>query len=277
MDMTGEYRIAAPRDRVWAALNDPEVLRQCIPGCEELTKVSDTEYAAAAKVKVGPVAARFTGRVLITDLDPPAGYTITGEGQGGAAGFGKGGANVNLAEDGPDATILRYVADAQVGGKLAQLGSRLVQGTARKLADDFFARFANLVAPGSVAATDDETADEAATELLVEAAEEIESRPEVPSSGMPGFASVPLVARPELVANEGPDAPGDMARLAEPHHRLDEDDEVDSPPPLPERIRSGPGAFPEEPAAAPAGKGLGPVVWIGGLAAILLALILIFR
>lgn len=148
MDMSGEYHIAAPRETVWKALNDPEILRQCIPGCEEIEKVSDTEFTAKAKVKVGPVNARFTGRVLLSDLDPPNGYTITGEGQGGAAGFGKGGARVALTEQGPGFTLLTYTAEAQVGGKLAQIGSRLVQGTARKMADDFFAKFSAVVGGG---------------------------------------------------------------------------------------------------------------------------------
>jgi len=153
MDMTGEYRIPAPRERVWAALNDPDVLRQCIAGCESLEKISDTELTAKVRAKVGPVSATFSGKVTLSDLDPPAGYRISGEGTGGAAGFAKGGATVSLAEDGPDATVLRYNAEAQVGGKLAQIGSRLIQGTAKKMADDFFTRFANLVAGPTAAAT----------------------------------------------------------------------------------------------------------------------------
>lgn len=144
MDMTGSHRIEAPRDKVWAALNDPDVLRQCIPGCEEVQKLSDTEFTAKVHAKVGPVSARFAGKVTLSDLDPPRGYTITGEGSGGAAGFGKGGATVRLEEDGA-ATLLNYEAHAQVGGKLAQIGSRLVDGTARKMADDFFTRFATML------------------------------------------------------------------------------------------------------------------------------------
>jgi len=144
MDMTGSHRIEAPRDKVWAALNDPDVLRQCIPGCEEVQKLSDTEFTAKVHAKVGPVSARFSGKVTLSDLDPPKGYRITGEGSGGAAGFGKGGAAVRLEEEGA-ATVLSYEAHAQVGGKLAQIGSRLVDGTARKMADDFFTRFAAMV------------------------------------------------------------------------------------------------------------------------------------
>lgn len=143
MDMTGEYKIAAPRARVWAALNDPEILRQAIPGCEEIKKLSDTELEAAARAKIGPVSARFTGKVKLSDLNPPQGYTLTGEGSGGAAGFAKGEAKVSLAEDG-DATILRYTVKAIIGGKLAQLGQRLVDGAAKKMADEFFEKFSDL-------------------------------------------------------------------------------------------------------------------------------------
>jgi uncharacterized protein len=144
MEMTGEYRIAAPRQKVWAALNDPEILRQSIPGCEEIEKLSDTEMAAKVVAKVGPVKAKFGGKVTLSDLDPPNGYRISGEGSGGAAGFAKGGATVRLADDGAG-TLLTYSVDAQIGGKLAQIGSRLIDGTARKMADEFFGRFAELV------------------------------------------------------------------------------------------------------------------------------------
>ncbi|MEK0082792.1 SRPBCC family protein [Benzoatithermus flavus] len=144
MDMTGEYRIPAPRQRVWEALNDPEILKASIPGCEELHKLSDTELEAKVKAKVGPVSATFTGKVTLGDLNPPESYTISGEGKGGAAGFAKGGAEVALTEDGAG-TLLRYHAKADVGGKLAQIGSRLIQGTAKKMADDFFGRFSTIV------------------------------------------------------------------------------------------------------------------------------------
>ena len=145
MDMSGSYRITAPREKGWAALNDPEILKQCIPGCEEIEKHSDTELTAKVVAKVGPVKAKFAGKVTLSDIDPPNGYTITGEGSGGAAGFGKGGAAVKLNPDGDDATLLEYTAHAQVGGKLAQIGSRLIDGTARKMADDFFAKFTQVV------------------------------------------------------------------------------------------------------------------------------------
>ncbi len=151
MDMTGEYRIAAPRETVWKALNDPDVLKQCIPGCESVDKTSDTEFTARVTSAIGPVKAKFTGRVKLSDIDPPHGYTISGEGQGGAAGFAKGGAKVSLVPDG-DGTVLSYQVNATVGGKLAQIGSRLIDGVARKMAEEFFNRFAALLAPKEAAA-----------------------------------------------------------------------------------------------------------------------------
>ena len=149
MDMTGEYRIAAPRERVWAALNNPDILRQAIPGCEELNKLSDTELEGAARAKIGPVSARFKGKVTLSELNPPESYVLTGEGSGGAAGFAKGEAKVVLTADG-DATTLRYTVKATIGGKLAQLGQRLVDGAAKKMADEFFDKFSDL-AGGKVA------------------------------------------------------------------------------------------------------------------------------
>src|SRR4051812_44706236 len=144
MTMSGEYQIAAPREVVWAKLNDAETLKACIPGCESLDKTSDTEFVATAVTKIGPVKAKFKGKVHLTDLDPPNGYKISGEGDGGIAGFAKGGASVTLTEkDG--GTLLAYNVEAQIGGKLAQLGQRLVNGAAKKLADDFFAKFAAAV------------------------------------------------------------------------------------------------------------------------------------
>lgn len=144
MDMKGEYRIAAPREKVWDALNDPEVLKQCIAGCEELDKTSDIEFSARVHTRIGPVSAKFTGKVELSEIDPPNGYRISGEGQGGVAGFAKGGATVKLTEDGSE-TLLEYEANATVGGKLAQIGSRLIDATARKMADEFFGKFAEAV------------------------------------------------------------------------------------------------------------------------------------
>jgi len=152
MDMTGEFRIPASRDAVWKALNDPEILKRSIAGCEELEKTSDTEFTAKVTAKVGPVKARFAGKVTLSDLDPPNGYTIAGEGQGGAAGFAKGGAKVRLERDG-DGTLLKYTVNAAIGGKLAQIGARLIDGAAHKMAEEFFASFAaNVAGPAPVAA-----------------------------------------------------------------------------------------------------------------------------
>lgn len=151
MDMSGEYRIPAPRQRVWEALNDPAVLKASIPGCESLDKVSDTELTAKVRAKVGPVSAAFAGKVTLGDLNPPESYTISGEGSGGVAGFAKGGAKVDLTEEGAAATLLRYSAKADVGGKLAQIGSRLVQGTAKKMADEFFSKFSKIVGDAEAA------------------------------------------------------------------------------------------------------------------------------
>ena len=145
MTMNGEVQLAAPREAVWAKLNDPAVLKACIPGCEELDRTEDNSgFRAVAKIKVGPVSARFKGRVTLSDLDPPNGYKISGEGEGGVAGFAKGGATVALA-DKDGGTLLTYDVEAQIGGKLAQLGQRLVNGAAKKLADDFFSKFAAAV------------------------------------------------------------------------------------------------------------------------------------
>tara|TARA_R110000772_G_scaffold49123_6_gene112904 strand:- start:212128 stop:212742 length:615 start_codon:yes stop_codon:yes gene_type:complete len=144
MDLKDQRRIAAPREAVFAALNDPEILAKAIPGCESLDKVSDTEFAAVVTAKVGPVRAKFNGQVTLSDLNPPESYTITGEGKGGAAGFAKGGAVITLTEDG-DGTLLNYEVKADVGGKLAQLGGRLIEGTSKKLAGEFFETFEKLV------------------------------------------------------------------------------------------------------------------------------------
>jgi uncharacterized protein len=138
MDMTGERRIPAPRSMVWDALNDPATLKTCIPGCERLEATSEQDMEATAAVRIGPIAARFNGKVHLSDIDPPNGYTISGEGQGGVAGFAKGGAKVRLVDDGLAATVLTYEVQAQVGGKMAQLGARLIDSTAKSLADTFF-------------------------------------------------------------------------------------------------------------------------------------------
>ena len=145
MTMNGEVQLSASRDAVWAKLNDAEVLKGCIPGCEQLDKISDHEFQAVSTMKIGPVKARWKGKVTLSDLDPPNGYKITGEGEGGVAGFAKGGASVALA-DKDGGTLLTYNVEAQIGGKLAQLGQRLIAGAAKKMADQFFAAFAKEVA-----------------------------------------------------------------------------------------------------------------------------------
>jgi carbon monoxide dehydrogenase subunit G len=146
MNMSGEYQLPAPRETVWQKLNDPEVLKACIPGCEQLDVIGENEFQAIATNKIGPVKARFKGKVRLTDLDPPNGYRISGEGDGGVAGFAKGGATVSLVpKDG--GTLLTYQVEAQIGGKLAQLGQRLINGAAKKLADQFFQKFAANVSP----------------------------------------------------------------------------------------------------------------------------------
>jgi carbon monoxide dehydrogenase subunit G len=141
MDMQGEERIEAPIQKVWEALNDPEVLKACIPGCESLEKKSDTDLEAVVTLKIGPIKAKFQGAVELKNLKPPHSYTIQGEGKGGIAGFAKGGADVMLKEDGAAATVLTYTAKADVGGKMAQLGSRLINSTSKKLAGQFFDTF----------------------------------------------------------------------------------------------------------------------------------------
>lgn len=144
MEMQGEYKIPAPREVVWEALNDPNVLSACIPGCKSLEKTGENGFAATVQTKVGPVKATFKGEVTLSDIDPPNGYRIFGEGKGGAAGFAKGGATVTLQEDG-DGTLLSYTVDANVGGKLAQIGSRLIDSTSKKLAGEFFDAFVEAV------------------------------------------------------------------------------------------------------------------------------------
>jgi len=157
MDISGSQLIPASREEVWRALNDPEVLKACIPGCESLEKTSETEMNAAVTTKIGPVKAKFKGAVTLEDLNPPESYTIRGEGKGGVAGFAKGGAEVKLSEV-ENGTMLEYSAKAQVGGKLAQLGSRLIDSTAKKMAADFFGKFSETVGGKTEPAMEPETA-----------------------------------------------------------------------------------------------------------------------
>ena len=147
LTMTGEVDLAAPQQVVWEKLNDPDVLKACIPGCESLEKTAENELQAVDKIKIGPVSATFKGKVELTDINPPHGYTISGEGQGGIAGFAKGAAKVDLVPiDG--GTRMTYAVEAQVGGKIAQLGARLIDGVAKRMADQFFERFAEKVNEG---------------------------------------------------------------------------------------------------------------------------------
>ena len=176
MDMTGERRIAAPRAQVWAALNDIEVLKSAIPGCDSLVREGENVLKATASVKIGPISAKFGGKVNLLDLDPPNGYRIEGEGQGGVAGFAKGGAVVRLADDGAG-TLLSYTVKAQVGGKIAQLGARLIDATAKQMADAFFDRF------GAMVAVPEPVAEEAQ-------AAEAPARPVLPPVPAPGLLDV---------------------------------------------------------------------------------------
>lgn len=181
MELTGEQLIPAPRQAVWDAINDPEILRQCITGCESVTKTSDTDFEASVQVKVGPVKARFKGKVTLSDLDPPSSCTISGEAQGGvAAGFGKGSAKVQLAEADGGATRLTYAVNAQVGGKLAQIGARLIDGVAAKMAEDFFVKFNQIVGGTGAAAAADVSA---TPEALPKAGTPAAAQPQAPVTG----------------------------------------------------------------------------------------------
>jgi carbon monoxide dehydrogenase subunit G len=154
MDFTGRYLIPAPPETVWDAIQDPEVLKACIPGCESIERSGDTEFLAKATLKIGPVKATFAGKVALTELDPPHRCVLKGEGQGGVAGFARGEAEVLLAPEG-EGTALSYTAKATVGGKLAQIGQRLIDGAAKQIADDFFARFAAMLGPAPLPEPED--------------------------------------------------------------------------------------------------------------------------
>ncbi len=149
MEIKGEYQIATSRELVWAALNDPEVLKRCIPGCEALEKTGENEFSGKVTAAIGPVKARFRTHISLEDLNPPESYTLVGESKAGAAGFGKGSAKVKLVEQ-DGGTLLSYEAEFKVGGKLAQVGSRLVLGATRKVADEFFGAFSTELDPGAV-------------------------------------------------------------------------------------------------------------------------------
>lgn len=207
MDMTGEYRLNASREAVYDALNDPEILKQCIPGCEEIEKTSDTEMTAKVVAKVGPVKAKFSGAVTLSDLNRPESYSISGEGKGGAAGFAKGGAKVRLEEDG-DGTLMHYEVHADIGGKLAQLGSRLIDGTAKKMANDFFGTFAGLVDGG---------AGEAAAAPEAQKAPETQKAAEDEAPATPSAEEAAPAAAPEPAPAPQESAPAPAAQPARPH------------------------------------------------------------
>ncbi|WP_321879779.1 CoxG family protein [Paraburkholderia bannensis] len=152
MELTESHTLPVPQERAWEALNDTAILKVCIPGCESIEADGENTYAVALTAAVGPVKARFKGRMQLADIDAPRSYTIQFEGQGGAAGFGKGDARVTLEPAGENATTLSYTASAQVGGKLAQIGSRLVDGAARKIAAEFFKRFGEQLGAGDAEA-----------------------------------------------------------------------------------------------------------------------------
>jgi carbon monoxide dehydrogenase subunit G len=189
MELVGTQKIAAPRDKVWAALFDPEVLKQCIPGCDSIEATGENELAAKVTLRVGPVKASFAGRVTLSDLVPPGSCTLSGEGQGGVAGFAKGHANVRLSEEGPDATLLTYEAKADVGGKLAQLGGRLIDSTARKLAGEFFANFGKIVAPEAAepVAAEPAASEQTASESVDGASEDAAADPQTKKGWLGGL------------------------------------------------------------------------------------------
>jgi uncharacterized protein len=188
MELTGMQPIAAARDKVWSALFDPEVLKQCIPGCESIEASGENELTAKVTLRVGPVKASFSGKVKLSDIVAPENCTLSGEGQGGVAGFARGSAKVHLVEEGPDATLLTYEAKADVGGKLAQLGGRLIDATSRKLAGEFFTRFGDIVAPQPAVPPEEAQADSATPEQAeTEGAAPSEAEPEIKQGWLGGL------------------------------------------------------------------------------------------
>lgn len=259
MEMTGEHRIAAPRSVVWEGLNDPEVLRRSIPGCDTLQKTSPTEMTATVTAKVGPVKASFGGQVTLSNLNPPESYTISGEGKGGAAGFAKGGADVKLVEDG-DGTLLHYAVKANIGGKLAQLGARLIDGTARKMADDFFTRFAAEMEQRAAAAP--------AIPAPTPAAEPVAPAPAAAVSEIP----IPIPVPAETVVTPPSPAEAPSFVTAEP---IPAPQPVPAAGPAPKPAVAAP-PRPVPPAAEPSRGGLSPAVWITALIVIVLVLLYLY-
>ena len=289
MDMNGEARIPAPQAVVWDALNDPEALKQAITGCEELERDGENAFTARVRAKVGPVSARFGGRVELQDLNPPHSYRIVGEGTGGAAGFAKGGAVVRLEADGPDATMLKYEVDASVGGKLAQIGSRLIDGAARKMADDFFTKFGAIAAERAAASATSAPAPvvdaqaAAPQQFSPPPSEPVQSAPQwtppvqvaaAASPTAPIATAAPAPVRVEATATEtAPQA------IQTPQPELD----VPSPAPVQEAATSSTEALIAEDAAAEATRpttrpdpnpGMPGLMWVAGIG--LLVAILLF-
>jgi len=254
MDMSGEHEIAAPRETVWAALNDPEVLKACIPGCQEIDKTSDTAFSARVKAKVGPVNATFAGNVNLSNINPPESYTISGEGSGGAAGFAKGGADVNLEDQG-ETTKLTYKVHAQVGGKLAQLGQRLIQSTANKYAKQFFDNFKQQVEGPDTSAESGADAT-AADAQSAEAGDAASATPRATADEATG----PEAAATGAAAQTEPATAAEGAARAEPSPAAE--------------THAGSTAEPTPP--EPARGGLKPIYWIAGLIALVVLLLAIF-
>lgn len=261
MQMTGEYRIEAARETVWAALNDPEVLKASIPGCEELEQTADDAFEAKVRAKVGPVSARFAGAVTLSDIVAPESYTISGEGKGGAAGFASGGAKIRLDALDDGATQLHYEVDAKVGGKLAQLGSRLIDSTAKKMADQFFTNFAQQVstaAPATEAAAIEAPAAEAATTAATEATAPAESV--APAATEPSAAEQAEMQEAALRgAAAGHSRPSDAPAESEADVR-----------------RRAAEASSQAVKEARATKSLSPIVWVAGLIAVVAILWALF-
>lgn len=232
MDMQGETRIPASREAVWEALNDPEVLKACIPGCESLERTEDGGFEATVKAKVGPVKATFKGSVRLENINAPESYTIVGEGKGGAAGFAKGGADVSLAEEGND-TVLSYTVNAQVGGKLAQIGARLIDSTAKKYANDFFGTFSEMVSAGQLA-------------------------PAAVAEPVPAPANTEPAAEPDPAAVAAERRPVTYADLGPTQETAEEDTAANDADPQADAAR----AAIEATDKVKASRGLGPFTWV---------------
>ncbi|CAB3764483.1 CoxG family protein [Paraburkholderia humisilvae] len=192
MELTGEQILPLPRERVWAALNDPDILKASVPGCESFERVDDNQFQMVMAATVGPIKARFKGKMVLTDLQPPRSYSLTFEGSGGAAGFGKGGAHVDLVADSDGGTRLVYRSHAQVGGRLAQVGARLIDGVARKMAEEFFGRFkVAVLGPQDEQPNDAERANDAAsTATSASASDDAAASSAVPRSAAAAAAAI---------------------------------------------------------------------------------------